>query len=84
MRASGTPFAGLLYCGLIVTSAGIRVIEFNARFGDPETQAVLERLAQPLSELLYASATGTLGHLPEELAIADNARLTIPFGRGRL
>ena len=77
MRAAGTPFAGLLYCGLIVTTAGIRVIEFNARFGDPETQAVLERLDQPLSELLYASATGTLGHLPEELAIADNAAVTI-------
>ena len=63
----GTPFIGLLYCGLIVTAKGIRVIEFNARFGDPETQVVLPRLHTPLSELLLAAATGTLEHkaLPE-------------------
>ncbi|TPX01141.1 phosphoribosylamine--glycine ligase, partial [Schumannella luteola] len=41
LEAEGTPFVGLLYCGLILTDAGIRVIEFNARFGDPETQVVL-------------------------------------------
>ncbi len=56
-----TPFIGLLYCGLILTDAGIRVIEFNARFGDPETQVVLPRLATPLSGLLFAAATGGLG-----------------------
>ncbi|HEV7848461.1 MAG TPA: phosphoribosylamine--glycine ligase [Mycetocola sp.] len=62
-----TPFIGLLYAGLILTSRregdddrGIRVIEFNARFGDPETQVVLPRLESPLSRLLYAAATGTL------------------------
>ena len=55
-----TPFIGLLYCGLIVTKDGIRVIEFNARFGDPETQVVLPRLVTPLSSLLYAAATGGL------------------------
>ncbi|RLP72883.1 phosphoribosylamine--glycine ligase [Mycetocola manganoxydans] len=62
-----TPFIGLLYAGLILTSRrendadrGIRVIEFNARFGDPETQVVLPRLTSPLSSLLYAAATGTL------------------------
>lgn len=55
-----TPFIGLLYCGLIVTRDGIRVIEFNARFGDPETQVVLPRLVTPLSALLYAAATGGL------------------------
>jgi phosphoribosylamine--glycine ligase len=59
-----TPFVGLLYCGLIVTASGIRVIEFNARFGDPETQAVLPLLRTPLSELLLAAATGGLGGLP--------------------
>lgn len=59
-----TPFIGLLYAGLILTSKGIRVIEFNARFGDPETQAVLPRLATPLSGLLFAAATGGLGALP--------------------
>ena len=55
-----TPFIGLLYCGLIVTDRGIRVIEFNARFGDPETQVVLPRLVTPLSELLFGAATGSL------------------------
>jgi phosphoribosylamine--glycine ligase len=59
-----TPFIGLLYCGLIITDKGIRVIEFNARFGDPETQVVLPRLKTPLSGLLLAAATGGLGSLP--------------------
>lgn len=62
LAKEGTPFIGLLYCGLIVTAKGIRVIEFNARFGDPETQVVLPRLVTPLSELLLAAATGTLEH----------------------
>lgn len=56
----GMPFVGLLYCGLIVTKKGIRVIEFNARFGDPETQVVLRRLVSPLASLLHKSATGQL------------------------
>ncbi|MGO2112103.1 MAG: phosphoribosylamine--glycine ligase, partial [Pseudoclavibacter sp.] len=77
LRRNGEPFVGLLYCGLIVTEAGIRVIEFNARFGDPETQVVLTRLDQPLSELLLASATGTLGTQPERLAIGDRAAVTV-------
>ena len=63
LASEGMPFIGLLYCGLIVTSAGIRVIEFNARFGDPETQVVLPRLKTPLSQLLLAAATGNLGGL---------------------
>ena len=64
LEAEGTPFIGLLYCGLIVTDHGIRVIEFNARFGDPETQVVLPRLETPLSGLLLAAATGGLGRMP--------------------
>jgi phosphoribosylamine--glycine ligase len=64
LAAEGTPFSGLLYCGLIVTRQGLRVIEFNARFGDPETQVVLPRLRTPLGGLLLAAATGTLGALP--------------------
>jgi phosphoribosylamine--glycine ligase len=60
LALQGTPFIGLLYCGLIVTSKGIRVIEFNARFGDPETQVVLRRLLTPLSGLLHKAATGQL------------------------
>ncbi|WP_460775501.1 phosphoribosylamine--glycine ligase [Microbacterium sp. GXF7504] len=60
MDAEGNPFIGLLYAGLILTEQGVKVIEFNARFGDPETQVVLPRLAEPLSALLLATATGTL------------------------
>jgi phosphoribosylamine--glycine ligase len=61
----GAPFVGLLYCGLIVTKAGIRVIEFNARFGDPETQVVLRRLITPLEGLLHKAASGHLEAAPE-------------------
>ncbi len=64
MARRGTPFAGVLYVGLALTSRGTRVVEFNARFGDPETQVVLARLESPLSGLLLASATGTLDELP--------------------
>ncbi|MBB0245575.1 phosphoribosylamine--glycine ligase [Streptomyces alkaliphilus] len=64
MRRRGTPFSGLLYAGLAITSRGVRVIEFNARFGDPETQVVLARLRSPLSGLLHAAATGRLADLP--------------------
>ncbi|WP_025135046.1 phosphoribosylamine--glycine ligase [Leucobacter sp. PH1c] len=64
LEAEGTPFVGLLYCGLIVTAQGVRVIEFNARFGDPETQVVLARLESPLSQYLLASANGTLAEQP--------------------
>jgi phosphoribosylamine--glycine ligase len=60
MRRRGTPYRGLLYAGLCLTADGIRVIEFNARFGDPETQVVLDRLATPLTDLLYGAATGDL------------------------
>jgi phosphoribosylamine--glycine ligase len=60
MRHRGMPFTGVLYVGLVLTSRGLRVIEFNARFGDPETQVVLARLATPLAGLLYAAAIGKL------------------------
>jgi phosphoribosylamine--glycine ligase len=56
----GCPFSGLLYAGLAITSAGPSVVEFNCRFGDPETQAVLALLESPLGQLLNAAATGTL------------------------
>ncbi|MGC5028417.1 phosphoribosylamine--glycine ligase [Micromonospora sp. DT229] len=64
MRRRGTPFSGLLYVGLAITAAGPRVIEFNARFGDPETQVVLALLETPLAGLLHAAATGTLAEHP--------------------
>ena len=61
MRRRGTPYQGLLYAGLALTTAGLRVVEFNARFGDPETQVVLDRLASPLAPLLAGAAAGDLG-----------------------
>jgi phosphoribosylamine--glycine ligase len=60
----GTPFSGLLYAGLALTGRGVRVIEFNARFGDPETQPLLALLDSPLGVMLRAAARGTLADLP--------------------
>ena len=64
MRRRGTPFCGVLYCGLAVTARGLRVIEFNVRFGDPETQVVLARLITPLAQVLLAAANGRLDQMP--------------------
>jgi len=64
MARRGTPFRGLLYAGLALTSRGIRVVEFNARFGDPETQPLMALLDSPLSPLLVGAATGTLALVP--------------------
>jgi phosphoribosylamine---glycine ligase len=72
----GTPFIGLLYCGLIVTDEGIKVIEFNARFGDPETQVVLARLESPLAPLLFAAATEMLESV-EPPRFSDKCALTV-------
>ena len=72
----GTPFIGLLYCGLIVTEDGVKVIEFNARFGDPETQVVLARLESPLAPLLYAAATEMLDSV-EPPRFSDQCALTV-------
>lgn len=63
MARRGTPFVGVLYCGLALTSRGVRVVEFNARFGDPETQVVLARLATPLAGVLLAASQGRLAQL---------------------
>lgn len=65
MHKRGTPFSGVLYVGLALTSRGVRVVEFNARFGDPEIEAVLARLRSGLGGLLYAAAVGELAHHPE-------------------
>jgi len=60
MRARGTPFTGVLYAGLMLTPNGVRVLEYNARFGDPETQAILPRVRDDLYVVLYAAASGQL------------------------
>jgi phosphoribosylamine--glycine ligase len=76
MRRRGTPFVGVLFVGLALTSRGPRVIEFNARFGDPETQVVLARLETPLAQLLLAAATGRLIDV-DPLRWRDNAAVTV-------
>ncbi|MEV0274759.1 phosphoribosylamine--glycine ligase [Streptomyces sp. NPDC050610] len=76
LRRRGTPFSGLLYAGLAITSRGVRVIEFNARFGDPETQVVLARLKTPLAGLLHAAAAGELAAFPA-LRWSEGAAVTV-------
>lgn len=76
LDGEGTPFIGLLYAGLILTADGIKVIEFNARFGDPETQVVLARLTSPLSRLLMSAASGILEDEPAP-TFADTAAITV-------
>ena len=76
MAARGTPFVGLLYAGLALTSRGTKVIEFNARFGDPETQVLLPRLKTPLAQLLYAAATKNLESFGD-LQWSDDSAVTV-------
>jgi phosphoribosylamine--glycine ligase len=76
MARRGVPFNGLLYAGLALTSTGMQVVEFNARFGDPETQPLLARLETPLGGLLHAAATGRLADEPE-LAWSDEAAVGV-------
>jgi phosphoribosylamine--glycine ligase len=76
LRHRGTPFVGVVYAGLALTPRGPRVIEFNARFGDPETQVVLARLRSPLGRLLHAAAVGHLAE-QEPLRWDDGAAVTV-------
>jgi phosphoribosylamine--glycine ligase len=76
MHRRGTPFIGLLYAGLALTARGLRVVEFNARFGDPETQVVLARLLTPLAGVLKAAATGHLDNIPD-LRWTPDAAVTV-------
>jgi len=75
MASRGTPFVGLLYAGLALTKTGIKVIEFNARFGDPETQVLIPRLKTPLAQLLYKAATGNLSDM--KLEWSNQAAVTV-------
>ena len=82
MRRRGTPYRGLLYAGLCLTKEGPRVVEFNARFGDPETQVVLDRLASPLAGALAAAASGSLSGCGP-LAWAPGAAVTVVIAAER-
>ena len=76
MAARDTPFVGLLYAGLAVTTRGTKVIEFNARFGDPETEVLLPRLKTPLATLLFKAATGALTE-DMKLEWSDDSAVTV-------
>ena len=80
MRAEGTPFAGVLYCGLMLTAEGPKVIEFNVRFGDPEAQVILPLLPVDLAPLLLAAASGTLPTTP--LPRPSGARVGVVLASG--
>ena len=77
LRRRGTPFSGLLYAGLAITSRGVRVIEFNARFGDPETQVVLARLKTPLAGVLLAAGHRHPRRPRTPLRWSDDAAVTV-------
>ncbi|WP_168583164.1 phosphoribosylamine--glycine ligase [Gephyromycinifex aptenodytis] len=82
MARRGTPFAGILYVGLALTARGLQVVEFNARFGDPETQVVLARLRTPLGGLLLAAANGTLAQHPPLQWSSEHAVTVVVAARG--
>jgi hypothetical protein len=78
MAEEGMPFAGVLYCGLMMTARGPQVLEFNARFGDPETQAILVRLESDLVDALEACVDGRLAETPMQLVGAAHQRAWWP------
>ena len=82
MARRGKPFAGLLYAGLALTARGVRVVEFNARFGDPETQVLMALLDSPLSPLLLGAATGTLAQVPPPVWRPGGAVTVVMAGGG--
>ena len=80
MQAEGRPFKGVLYFGLMMTAAGVRVIEYNARFGDPETQVVLPRLKTDLVDIMEAVIDGRLDEI--EIEWEDNAAVCVVLASG--
>ena len=83
MAAAGAPMCGVFYAGLMLTAGGPKVIEFNCRFGDPETQVMLPLLDGDLVDLLYRTATGELGGI-EEIVLKPGAAVGCCAGLGWL
>ena len=77
LAAEGAPYRGVLYCGLMLTGYGPKVIEFNVRFGDPEAQVVLPMIAEPLSRVLLAAATGALPETPLRMSAEPHVGLVL-------
>ena len=82
LRDEGEPFIGVLYAGLMLTADGPKVLEFNARFGDPEAEVLLPRLESDLGELLLAAADGRLGEIRDSVRFSDDACVTVVLVSG--
>ena len=82
MRKDGTPYVGVLYAGLMLTDEGVKLVEYNCRFGDPECQVLMMRLESDLAEYMLACAEGTLAKLPEPTFAEDTAMTVVMAAKG--
>lgn len=82
LRKKGLPFCGILFAGLMLTKDGPKLLEYNVRFGDPETQVVLPRLENDLAALFYGAAQGMLSNMPEPTFVKDHAVCVVMAAEG--
>ena len=82
MRKEGTPYVGVLYAGLMLTGEGVKLVEYNCRFGDPECQVLMMRLQSDLAEYMLACASGSLAALPEPTFAEDTAMTVVMAAKG--
>jgi len=82
MRKDGTPYVGVLYAGLMLTDEGVKLVEYNCRFGDPECQVLMMRLQSDLAEYMLACASGSLAALPEPTFAEDTAMTVVMAAKG--